>query len=149
VGGHDGRTIGKVHDLIVDTERMAVRYLEVELDASAFHDRDDPRVLIPVERAHRDADLRRLIVEGLSMNRVTELCDARERHMSDFWARWWDGDPGPAARSGRDEWAPRISRRVSTDELRDALDETRDGEPVHIPVVDEELVVDPRPATRD
>src|SRR5688572_8385324 len=32
--GRDGRMVGEVHDLLVDTGEMRVRYLDVELDPS-------------------------------------------------------------------------------------------------------------------
>ena len=52
--GIDGRKVGKVHDLIVDTGAMRTRYLDIELDKDALGVRDDRNVLIPVGVARLD-----------------------------------------------------------------------------------------------
>lgn len=50
----DGRKIGKVHDLIVDTRAMKVRYMDVELDRSELGIDSDRHVLIPIGGARLD-----------------------------------------------------------------------------------------------
>lgn len=50
----DGRTAGKVDDLIVDTEAMQVRYLDVELDRKALEIGEDRHVLLPISEARLD-----------------------------------------------------------------------------------------------
>lgn len=83
-----GRTVGEVSDLLVDTDRMTASYLDVELDTKLFDLRDDdPHVLVPVDRAHRDG--RRLVVEELNRKWVGELLAERERHQHTFWREWW------------------------------------------------------------
>jgi len=134
-------TVGEVKDLIVDMDRMRGAYLVVELDGKAFDFHDEPRVLVPVSRAQRDGDHRRLIVEGLSRERVAELRAAREAHMHEFWDRWWGTDRGTT--SDRD-WPPQITRTVAHEELQRALENVRPGETVRIPVVHEEIVVERR-----
>lgn len=52
----DGRKIGKVHDLIVDTRAMKVRYMDVELDRKELSLNDDRHVLIPIGGARLDDD---------------------------------------------------------------------------------------------
>jgi uncharacterized protein (TIGR02271 family) len=55
----DGRRIGEVEDLIVDTSAMKVRYLDVELDDDfRAESRDSHRILIPIGQAqlHQDED---------------------------------------------------------------------------------------------
>lgn len=56
VRGKDGRTIGKVNDLIVDTGLMKVRYLEVKVDKDALGGDDDRYILLPVGEARVDED---------------------------------------------------------------------------------------------
>jgi sporulation protein YlmC with PRC-barrel domain len=144
VVNREGRSVGEVKDLIVDTERMAATYLDVELDTKLFDLRhDDPHVLVPVERAHRDG--KRLVVEDINSNWVTELCAARELDRRDFWDRWWHRDE-VRHEPARDT---RISRPVPSDEVRRAIEDVRPGEAVKIPVVKEEIVVERRPVTRD
>ena len=150
----DGRAIGEVKDVVVDTERMRARYLDVELDASAFDLHGDPRILVSMAGARPDGNNHRLIVDGFTAARVAELIEARDRHIEAFWERWWSGDPVPASATVAAD--PRIrpaanGRVVSTfsqDDLRSALEDVRPGEPVRIPVVEEEIVVERRPVTR-
>lgn len=140
----EGRRIGEVRDLVVDTERMTATYLDVELDTKLFNLRgEDPHVLVPVEHAH--ADGKRLVVEHLTPARVSELGAAREEHMRDFWNRWWNrGEP---RRQPAD--ATRITRRVTPEELNRVIEDVRPGETVRIPLVNEEIVVERRPVASD
>jgi hypothetical protein len=142
--GRDGHAVGEVQDLIVDTERMTAIYLDVELDTKLFDLRnDDPHVLVPVERAHPDG--RRLVVDEITRTWVDELRSARELNHREFWDRWWSrGEmPREAARGTR------ISRRVSPDDLHRVIDDVRPGETVRIPLVEEEIVVERRPVSKD
>ena len=50
----DGRKVGKVHDLIVDTRAMKVRYMDVELDRKELSLDSDKHVLIPIGGARLD-----------------------------------------------------------------------------------------------
>jgi uncharacterized protein (TIGR02271 family) len=54
----DGRKIGEVEDLIVDTGAMKVRYLDIEVDKDFRADDDNRRILVPVghARLHEDED---------------------------------------------------------------------------------------------
>jgi hypothetical protein len=132
----EGRTVGEVKDLLVDTTTMAGRYLDVELDTKHFDLHEDPHVLIPVEAASRDGDHRRLIVAGLDTARVHELYVERERHMHAFWDGWWHRD-------------------TTSTRIREAIETVRPGEQIRIPVenekqvrvpvISEEIVVERRP----
>jgi hypothetical protein len=88
----EGRTIGKITDLLVDTDRMVASHLIVDLDLRALELNGDPRVLVPMANAHRDGDRRRLIVSGLTRSRVAALFAARAAHDMDFWESWWRDD---------------------------------------------------------
>ncbi|HEU4565852.1 MAG TPA: PRC-barrel domain-containing protein [Gemmatimonadaceae bacterium] len=50
----DGGKVGKVDDLLVDTTRMVVRYLEVKVDRHVILSDEDTWVLVPVEAARFD-----------------------------------------------------------------------------------------------
>ena len=52
----DGRKIGRVEDLIVDTGLMKVRYIEAKLDHEVTHTDNDRHVLIPIGTARLDDD---------------------------------------------------------------------------------------------
>jgi hypothetical protein len=82
--GRDGRMVGEVHDLLVDTGEMRVRYLDVELDhsllasaptvpgaAGVLGSQAAPgvagrhHVLVPIGSARLDEDHDRVYLEGL------------------------------------------------------------------------------------
>ena len=56
VRSSDGRNIGKVEDLIVDTGMMKVRYMEVKVDKDAVGGDDDRYVVLPIGEARLDDD---------------------------------------------------------------------------------------------
>jgi sporulation protein YlmC with PRC-barrel domain len=67
----DGKTIGKVDDLIIDTDQLVVKYLELKI-AKEFRDADDDEwMLVPIGVAHLDdaddiVNLDRLPAGGMS-----------------------------------------------------------------------------------
>jgi sporulation protein YlmC with PRC-barrel domain len=148
VMNREGQNVGEVKDLIVDTERMAATYLDVELDTKLFdfHD-DDPHVLVPIERARTDGN--RLVVDDIGAEWVSELRAARARHHEEFWDRWWHR----AEAREQPERVTRIRRRTEPEELQRAIDEVRPGQEVRIPVVKEvikeEIVVERRPVEHE
>jgi hypothetical protein len=148
VVNRDGRGVGAVKDLLVDTERMTARYLDVELDTKLFDLRDDdPHVLVPIERARPDG--KRLVVDDISGSWVTELRAERERHRQEFWDRWWHRDDRGTEWQDRGGRATAIRRVDHPDDLRRAIDQVRPGEEVRIPVVKEEIVVERRPVVEE
>lgn len=122
----EGRSIGEVKDLIVDTVTMKGIYLDAELDRKLFDMRGDPHLLIPLQRAERQGTHKRLLVAGLDAARVQEICTERERQYYEFWDGFWQ-------------------RQVSGDDLRRAIETARPGEQVRIPVMNEEIIVERRP----
>jgi len=53
----DGRTLGKIDDLIVDTDHLTAKYLEVKVRREFRAGDDDEWVLIPITAVHlREAD---------------------------------------------------------------------------------------------
>jgi hypothetical protein len=61
----DGRRAGTVEDLIVDTDALAVKYLEVKLDHDILGTDDDNWVLVPIGAARLDDEEERAIVDRL------------------------------------------------------------------------------------
>lgn len=137
-----GNKVGEVKDLVVDTRRMTARYLDVELDTKLFDWRgDDPHILVPVERAHIDG--RHLVVHDISDTWVADLRAQRHAHYLEFWDTWWSGvERRPGAGT-----STRIARVVHPDDLNRVISDVQPGETVRIPVVNEEIVVQRRPAT--
>jgi uncharacterized protein (TIGR02271 family) len=72
--GSDGRRIGKVDNLLVDTGAMKVRYLDVDVDGDIMPDRDrDRHVLVPIGRARLDGDHDHILVDAVSSTEVATL----------------------------------------------------------------------------
>jgi sporulation protein YlmC with PRC-barrel domain len=61
----DGRRIGEVDELLVDTSAMKVRYLDVGVD-DAMSSEPDRHVLVPIGYARLDREHDRVIVDQLS-----------------------------------------------------------------------------------
>jgi hypothetical protein len=69
----EGRWIGVVDDVLVDTGSMQVRYLDVEVENLIVTGRER-HVLIPVDHACRDPKRRRtVVVAGLAAREVSRL----------------------------------------------------------------------------
>jgi len=65
VMGADGRKLGEVDELLVDTTAMKVRYLDVDLDAEVGG-AADRHVLVPIGYARLDREHDRVIVDELA-----------------------------------------------------------------------------------
>ncbi|HEX5872916.1 MAG TPA: PRC-barrel domain-containing protein, partial [Longimicrobium sp.] len=62
----DGRKIGEVDELLVDTAAMKVRYLDVDVDDGMVAGGTDRHVLIPIGYARLDEDRDCVMVEALA-----------------------------------------------------------------------------------
>lgn len=72
----DGRKIGEVDQLLVDTAAMKVRYLDVDLDnelVAGASDTSDRHVLIPIGYARLDEGSDRVMVDNLASSDVAGL----------------------------------------------------------------------------
>lgn len=72
--GLDGERIGKVNELIVDTQEQKVRYLDIEVDHDIAKEKNH-HILVPigVARLHKNDD--NVLVEGLSSATVNSYPD--------------------------------------------------------------------------
>ena len=114
--GRDGRKIGDVHDLLVDTAAMRVRYLDVELDNDLLRDlppvpgvahtgalMEHRHVLVPIGTARLDGDHDDVHIESLDAHDVAVLPaydhKAFSRDYENGVRQRWDRGyaPGPAA----------------------------------------------------
>ena len=73
VKGSDGRTIGKVDNLLIDTAAMKVRYLDVDVDDDLLDTDDDRHVLIPVGYARLDRDDDDIYVDAIESTVIAGL----------------------------------------------------------------------------
>jgi hypothetical protein len=71
----DGRKIGEVDELLVDTAAMKVRYLDVDLDDEVLEagDGGERHVLIPIGYARLDRDADRVMVDALRADDLRRL----------------------------------------------------------------------------
>jgi PRC-barrel domain protein len=67
------RSIGRVHDLLVDVGALRVRYLDVELTPKFAGSEADRRVLIPVESVDLDGTGDQVLLPGIDAAQVRGL----------------------------------------------------------------------------
>lgn len=69
----DGRKVGEVDELLVDTAAMKVRYLDVDLDDEVLAGGENRHVLIPIGYARLDETEDRIFVDELDSARLAAL----------------------------------------------------------------------------
>jgi len=70
----DGRTVGKVNELVVDAAAMKTRYLEVELDASELGlESRERRILVPVGYARLETDDHRVVLDSFAADDLAAM----------------------------------------------------------------------------
>ncbi len=67
----DGRRIGQVEELMVDTEAMKVRYLDVEVEQGMVA--EGGHVLVPIGYARLERDDRRVLVDNLQSSELSTM----------------------------------------------------------------------------
>jgi len=67
----DGRRIGQVEELMVDTEAMKVRYLDVEVEQGMVA--EGGHVLVPIGYARLEQDGRRVMVDNLQSSQLATM----------------------------------------------------------------------------
>jgi photosynthetic reaction center H subunit len=61
----DGRKVGKVDELVVDTSEMRVRYMDVKVDKKVLGADDDGHVLVPIGTARLNDDEDDVLIDRL------------------------------------------------------------------------------------
>jgi hypothetical protein len=69
----NGRKLGSVHELIVDTAEMRTRYLDIALDKKAIGVDDDRDVLVPVGTARLDDDHDHVLLDAATVERLAAI----------------------------------------------------------------------------
>ena len=168
----DGRDVGEVDDLIVDTDAMKVRYLQLDVDDAS--DSDD--VYAPIADAEIDRTQKRVVLRG-SLTRLPQFASTES---ADHDRRTSTGGDG-GRRLTRTEEEVRISKRaveagevrvgkhVETEHKRENVTVTRDDvhverrpvsdgraadirasdAEIRVPIVEEEVVVEKRPVVKE
>ncbi|HEX6898362.1 MAG TPA: PRC-barrel domain-containing protein [Thermoanaerobaculia bacterium] len=118
----DGRKIGDVHDLLVDTVAMRVRYLDVEIDRDLLANApavpgmahtgmtgEHRHVLVPIGTARLDEDHDRIYVDSLDSDDVGVLLPydhtAFSREYESGVRQRWDRNYAPSPDRDRDFYA--------------------------------------------
>ena len=106
----DGTKVGEVKDLVVDTQAMRVRYLDVELDRSLRQvardattpgdQSDDRHVLLPIGDLRLDDDHDDVLVDNLTAAQIGALPRHGGMITSDYESRLRAGLVGGAAAGG-------------------------------------------------
>lgn len=105
----DGRDIGEVKDLLVDTGTMKVRGLEIELEGSHFNWNDNRRVAIPIESVELDEEHDDVVINRMGLGEIGQLQEFRRASAA-------GNDVRAAAESTRESGRDRLTR--SEEELR-------------------------------
>ncbi len=134
----DGQDIGEVKDLLVDTNSMKVRCLEVELEGSRFKWDDNRRVAIPVDSVQLDEEHDDVVVNGMGLDEIGRLDEYRpvgSSISSSYASGSRSGESGTldervrgAGESGRDIEASGDRLTRSEEELRVGKREVQSGE---------------------
>jgi uncharacterized protein (TIGR02271 family) len=69
----DGKRVGEVENLLVDTGAMKVRYLDVDVDGDLLKTDRDRHVLVPIGYARLDRDDNRIVVDNLQSGDIAQL----------------------------------------------------------------------------
>ncbi|HVR44794.1 MAG TPA: PRC-barrel domain-containing protein [Thermoanaerobaculia bacterium] len=69
----DKRKIGEVHELVIDTIDLKVRYLDVEVDEKILDAKGSSHVLVPVAGAKLDDDDNRVYLDRVSSEELKAL----------------------------------------------------------------------------
>lgn len=77
----DGQKVGEVHELLVDTSAMRVKYLDVAVD-DGLSTGKDAHVLVPIGTARLDDDEDRVLMPTLASSRITALPAYRRGELS-------------------------------------------------------------------
>ena len=78
----DGRKIGEVENLLVDTAAMKVRYLEVDVDRDVLDTSDERHILVPIGYARLDENDDHVLVDSLKTADVMALPEYRREALT-------------------------------------------------------------------
>jgi uncharacterized protein (TIGR02271 family) len=78
----DGRKIGEVDNLLVDTAAMKVRYLDVDIDDDLLEGKADRHILVPIGYARLDEDDDRIFVDALDSTSLRQIPEYRHEALT-------------------------------------------------------------------
>jgi len=105
----DGKRVGAVENLLVDTGALKVRYLDVDVDGDLLTTDRDRHVLVPIGYARLDRDDNRIVVDKLQSTDVAQLpaygSEPLTRDYENNVMRSWKRDSGTTAGATDDFYA--------------------------------------------
>jgi len=105
----DGKRVGEVENLLVDTGALKVRYLDVDVDGDLLTTDRDRHVLVPIGYARLDRDDNRVIVDKLQSTDVAQLpaygSEPLTRDYENSVMRSWKRDSDTSAGANDDFYA--------------------------------------------
>lgn len=115
----DKKRMGKVHELVIDTIDMKVRYLDIDMDGKILDIKGSSHVLIPIAGAQLDDDDNRVYLTDITVEELRALPPYDHRRITrDFEtniASWFDraraGTAPPAATATTSAPPPRAEDR--------------------------------------
>jgi uncharacterized protein (TIGR02271 family) len=78
----DGRKIGEVDNLLVDTAAMKVRYLDIDIEDDLLEGRADRHILVPIGYARLDEDDDRIFVDTLDQATLRKIPEYRHEPLT-------------------------------------------------------------------
>ncbi|GHA73967.1 DUF2382 domain-containing protein [Cognatilysobacter bugurensis] len=154
----DGRKVGEVDSLIVDTDANLVRYIDIELDGKALSLKDNRHVLVPLSGARLDDHRDDVLLTGIDGAQLIAMPPYRHGEPVGMDAGDRDHDRDTREFYGKREGTGRVERlTLAEEELRVGKRAVSAGEArVHktvesthvsetVPLAHEELVIEKRP----
>jgi hypothetical protein len=96
----DRKKMGKVHELVIDTIDMKVRYLDIDVDGKILDLKDATHMLIPIAGAQLDDDDNRVYLTDITVDELRALPPYDHRRITrDFEtniASWFNRSRGTA-----------------------------------------------------
>ncbi|MGH7458198.1 MAG: PRC-barrel domain-containing protein [Longimicrobiaceae bacterium] len=118
----DGRTVGNVHDLLVDLRSEKVRYLDVRLKKGTVDSDRETHVLVPMANARFHEDDKRVYVEGIDYDDFARLPEYGHepltREQEEFLRQRMEG-PTPPPPAGPAQQPPEPSARQDAPPARE------------------------------
>ena len=145
----DGARAGKVDSLIVDTEAMQVRYLDVELDRKTYRLKDERHVLVPLAYARLDDKHDDVLLDSMTAAEMAELQPYHPGQpiIPEPGAEYRDTDTRQfyGTRGGSGALDRRSEAEIAAGEVRQNQGGGAEDQEVRIPLTgDEEVVIEKR-----
>jgi hypothetical protein len=144
----DKKKMGKVHELVIDTIEMKVRYLDIDVDGKILEVKGGSHVLLPIAGAQLDDEDNRVYLTDITVDELRALPPYDHRRITREFetniGSWFDNARG-AGRAG-------AATAAAYDDRRPVDGRPLDTRPLDAPPADlmreDRRPIDPRPEVR-